>query len=58
LLGCWKVLGAVALLVPRRPLLKGWAYAGVFFIYTGAIISHLTTGYDVGEVGFWPSWPR
>ena len=31
LLGSWKVLGAVALLVPRRPLLKEWAYAGAFF---------------------------
>ncbi len=50
LLGTWKVLGAVALLVPGRPLIKEWAYAGVFFTYTGAIASHLTTGYDVGEV--------
>ena len=50
LLGCWKVLGAVALLVPRRPLLKEWAYAGAFFTYTGAIVSHLTTGYDLGEL--------
>jgi hypothetical protein len=51
LLGGWKVLGAVALLVPRRPLLKEWAYAGAFFTYTGAIVSHLTTGYDLGAVG-------
>lgn len=50
LLGSWKVLAAVALLVPRRALLKEWAYAGVFFTYTGAIVSHLTTGYDLGEV--------
>ena len=50
LLGSWKVLGAVVLLVPRRPLLKEWAYAGAFFTYTGAIASHLTTGYDRGEV--------
>jgi hypothetical protein len=50
LLGCWKVLGAVALLVPRRALLKEWAYAGAFFVYTGAIVSHLTTGYDLGEL--------
>jgi hypothetical protein len=50
LLGTWKVLGAVALVVPRRPLLKEWAYAGAFFTYTGAIASHLTTGYDLAEV--------
>jgi DoxX-like protein len=51
LLGSWKVLGALALLVPRRALLKEWAYAGAFFTYTGAIVSHLTTGYDLGKVG-------
>jgi DoxX-like family len=51
LLGSWKVLGAVALLIPRRPLLKEWAYAGAFFAYTGAIASHLATGYDLGELG-------
>jgi len=51
LLGTWKALGAFALLIPRRPLLKEWAYAGAFFTYTGAIASHLTTGYALGEVG-------
>ena len=51
LLGTWKVLGAFALLIPGRPVLKEWAYAGAFFTYTGAIASHLTTGYAVGEVG-------
>ena len=51
LLGTWKVLAAIALIVPRRGLLKEWAYAGAFFVYTGAIVSHLTTGYDLGEVG-------
>ena len=35
----------------RRALVKEWAYAGAFFTYTGAIVSHLTTGYDLGEVG-------
>ena len=50
LLGIWKVLGASALLIPGRPLLKEWAYAGAFFTYTGAIASHLTTGYALGEV--------
>lgn len=51
LLGIWKVLGAAALLVPRRALLKEWAYAGAFFTYTGAIVSHLATGYALSEVG-------
>ena len=51
LLGTWKVLGGFALLIPGRALLKEWAYAGVFFTYTGAIASHLTTGYALGEVG-------
>ncbi len=50
LLGCWKVLGAIILLVPRRPRLKEWAYAGALFTYTGAIVSHLYTGYALGEV--------
>ena len=50
LLGIWKVLGAVALLVPRLPLLKEWAYAGAFFTYSGAIVFHLSTGYDLGEL--------
>lgn len=50
LLGIWKVMGAFALLIPGRPLLKEWAYAGAFFTYTGAIVSHLTTGYALSEV--------
>ena len=44
ILGVWKVLGAVALVVPRFPRLKEWAYAGAVFNYTGAIASHLTVG--------------
>ena len=52
LLGIWKLLGAAALLVPRFPLLKEWAYAGVFFVFSGAIVSHLTTGKNLHELGF------
>jgi len=40
ILGAWKVLGSVALLVPGLPRLKEWAYAGIFFNMTGAAISH------------------
>jgi uncharacterized membrane protein YphA (DoxX/SURF4 family) len=44
ILGIWKILGMTALLVPRRPLLKEWAYAGFFFVTTGAIFSHVAAG--------------
>jgi uncharacterized membrane protein YphA (DoxX/SURF4 family) len=44
LLGAWKILGTVALLIPKFPLVKEWAYAGFFFITTGAIFSHLASG--------------
>lgn len=40
IIGVWKILGVVALLVPKFPLVKEWAYAGFFFAMTGAIISH------------------
>jgi uncharacterized membrane protein YphA (DoxX/SURF4 family) len=39
ILGIWKVLGAIAILVPRYPRLKEWAYAGIFFDLTGAAAS-------------------
>lgn len=42
--GVWYMLAGVALLVPRFPRLKEWAYAGLFFSYTGAVASHLAVG--------------
>lgn len=50
ILGVWKLLGMAALLAPRFPLLKEWAYAGVVFADTGAITSHLVVGYGSGEL--------
>jgi uncharacterized membrane protein YphA (DoxX/SURF4 family) len=44
ILGIWYMLAGVALLAPRFPRLKEWAYAGLFFNYTGAIASHLAVG--------------
>lgn len=43
-LGAWKLLGAVAILVPGRGRLKEWAYAGMFFDLTAAVISHFAAG--------------
>ena len=44
LLGAWKVLGGLAILAPRLPRLKEWAYAGMFFDLSGAAISHGSVG--------------
>jgi hypothetical protein len=44
ILGFWKVLGAIAILVPRFPRLKEWAYAGIFFDLTGAAASVAAVG--------------
>ena len=44
LLGIWKFLGVAAVLIPKFPLLKEWAYAGFFFVMSGAVFSHLACG--------------
>ena len=41
ILGVWKILGVIAILVPKFPIVKEWAYAGFFFVMTGAAISHI-----------------
>jgi uncharacterized membrane protein len=46
ILGIWKLLGVIAVLIPKNVVLKEWAYAGFFFAMTGAIISHLAIGDD------------
>jgi len=50
LLGIWKLLGALALLVPKFPLLKEWAYAGFFFLMSGAVFSHTAMNDPVVEL--------
>jgi DoxX-like family len=40
-LGVWKILGSIALLAPKFPLLKEWAYAGIFFDLTGAAVTNV-----------------
>ena len=44
IIGVWKILGALALVVPGLPRLKEWAYAGMFFNMTGAFLSHSIAG--------------
>lgn len=46
ILGVWKLPAGITVLVPRFPRLKEWAYAGAFFVYTGAIASGVVRGHD------------
>ncbi len=39
IIGFWKTIAIIAILIPRFPLVKEWAYAGVFFAMTGASFS-------------------
>jgi hypothetical protein len=50
ILGVWKILGGIAVLAPRLPRLKEWAYAGMFFDLTGASASHAAVGDPVGKI--------
>lgn len=50
MLAVWKFLGVIAVLIPRFPLLKEWAYAGFFFAMSGAILSHFALGDSAKEV--------
>lgn len=49
IIGIWKILGVVAILIPKYPLIKEWAYAGFFFLMTGAIFTHLAVGDEAAE---------
>jgi uncharacterized membrane protein YphA (DoxX/SURF4 family) len=50
IIGVWKILGVIAVLIPKLPLLKEWAYAGFFFNMTGALISHIAAGSPLSEI--------
>ena len=50
LIGIWKILGVVAVLIPAFPLLKEWAYAGFFFAMSGAVFSHIASGDSINEI--------
>ncbi|SKB87536.1 DoxX family protein [Dyadobacter psychrophilus] len=44
IIGVWKMLGVIAVLIPQFPLVKEWAYAGFFFAMSGAVFSHIAAG--------------
>jgi uncharacterized membrane protein YphA (DoxX/SURF4 family) len=49
ILGVAKILGVIALLIPKTPLLKEWAYAGFTFDLLGAAASHAFNGDAIVE---------
>lgn len=50
ILGVWKILGVIVVLIPRVPLLKEWAYAGFFFSMSGAAISHIAVNDGIADI--------
>jgi hypothetical protein len=50
ILGAWKILGTIAVIVPRLPIVKEWAYAGFFFAMSGAVFSHIATHHGFKEM--------
>jgi hypothetical protein len=50
ILGIWKVLGVIVVLIPKFQVVKEWAYAGFFFAMSGAIFSHIASGNAVTEI--------
>ena len=49
IIGVWKTLGVIVVLIPKTPLLKEWAYAGFFFVMSGAVVSHIILGDSFGR---------
>jgi len=50
ILGVWKLLGVIAVLIPKYRLVREWAYAGFFFAMSGAMISHLAAGEAITSI--------
>jgi hypothetical protein len=49
IIGLWKIFAVVAILVPKYLLLKEWAYAGLFFLLSGGVVSHFASGDGILE---------
>ena len=50
IIGFWKLLGVLAILAPKYPLIKEWAYAGFFICMSGALASHIFSGDSFSEM--------
>jgi hypothetical protein len=50
ILGVWKLLGVAAMVTPGHLRIKEWAYAGFFFVLTGAAMSHAIAHDPIAKV--------
>ena len=50
IMGTWKLLGAIAIVVPGFPRVKEWAYAGFFFDLTGAAATRAFVGDGAADI--------
>src|SRR6185437_6688446 len=50
ILGVWKLLGVIAIVLPGLPRLKEWAYAGMIFDLSSAVISRTVAGNDAVKI--------
>ena len=51
ILGIWKIPCSLVLMLPRFGRIKEWAYAGAFFTYSGAAMSHFAAGQGFHRAG-------
>ena len=49
MLGVWKLLAVVAILIPKTPVIKEWAYAGMFINLSAAAVSIIAVGMPVKD---------
>jgi hypothetical protein len=49
IVGVWQLAAAAALIAPGFPLVKECAYAGAFFNYSAAVVSHAAVGDGTGQ---------
>ena len=50
IIGVWKILGAIAVVIPKIPRIKEWVYAGMIFDLTGAAFSRWAIGDPVPQI--------
>jgi uncharacterized membrane protein YphA (DoxX/SURF4 family) len=50
ILGVSKILGVLVVLIPKFAIVKEWAYAGFFFLLSGAVFSHIAVGHPYSEL--------